>query len=205
MYLLSYLDPFHWWEPHCHLKRSFTERKLLVFHTWLCCLMWLVIPPALKSTMSEIWFLLSFFFYIVYCIIFSYFYLKISLNLFSPPLQPPVHYSCLFYGFLFCGSLCFIFLLEVIISSRPEPCFSLSSSLLGVLVLTCSPSPQHSRSPSPAPPSYLFWEICSLPPSLWAPVSVISSAFFMFSCKYFLFYSQFLCLPPFLYQKYKEM
>lgn len=98
------LDPFHSWQPHCHLKPSTTERKLLTFQTRPCSLLLLVIPPALEATVSEIWFLLSFFFILSNILIF------LLENIFQSLLSSPFSIIAFSTGFLFCGL--FVFLLE---------------------------------------------------------------------------------------------
>lgn len=101
------LAPFHSWEPGCHLKPSVTERKL-TFQTPLCSLLLLVIPPALKSTVSEIWFLL---FFLLYCWLYNILIFLLE-NIFKSLLSSPISMTFLQVS-SFAVSLFFTFLLEV--------------------------------------------------------------------------------------------
>lgn len=169
----SLLEPFHWWEPHCHLKPGITKRKLLTFQTTsLCSLFLLVIPPALKSTVSEIWF---FFLFVVYYVISSYFYLKIPLNLFSFPAPFPLCLPFLQVSSFVVSLFLTFFYLKLLISSS----FSLRSLVPGALVLVClrglAPPPPSSCLPTASPPLSHRLHILSI-------LSALSSFTSFFSC-----------------------
>lgn len=91
------LPPKTW----CYQKSATHLSDCPLSSLWL-----LVIPPAFESTVSEIGFLLAFFFYIVYCVTVSLVESLFTSSLFSSPLSVILAFLT---DFLLCGFLVFFF------------------------------------------------------------------------------------------------